>query len=71
MQAALPQPRGRAAQREDQPPSEGAEVAFGAVDLASAFGLVGVLLAIPGAIIWLLRRLRRLTDSLAADDLPR
>jgi hypothetical protein len=70
LQAAVPVPTGRAARRADKPTSDGAEVAGGIVDLALGFGLVGILLAIPGAIIWLLRRLQRFTDSLA-DDQPR
>jgi flagellar biogenesis protein FliO len=67
LQAALPQPSGGAARRADKPTSEGAEIAGGTLDLALGFGLVGILLAIPGGIIWLLRRLRRFTDSLVDD----
>ncbi|HVM35593.1 MAG TPA: hypothetical protein VM784_09630 [Actinomycetota bacterium] len=67
LQAALPQPTGWAArwhQRRRQP-SEGAEVAAATLDLALAAGIWGVLLAIPGVIIWIARRLRQ--KPLSAD----
>ena len=54
LQAALPQPR-----RARRPRSEGAEVADATVDGALSLGLWGLLLAVPGVIIWLRRRLRR------------
>ena len=59
LQAALPQPTGWAARwyQRGRQPSEGAEVAAGTLDLALAAGIWGVLLAIPGVIIWIVRRL--------------
>ena len=42
--------------------SEGAEVAEGTVDLALTAGLWGVLLAVPGVIVWLWRRLQQKPD---------
>jgi len=58
LQAALPEPSRRAARRAARQSSEGRDVAEGTSDLALGFGLWGVLLAVPGVIIWLVRRLR-------------
>lgn len=61
LQAALPQPTGWAAwwhQRRRQP-SEGAEIANGTLGLALGAGIWGVLLALPGVILWIVRRLRQ------------
>ena len=72
LQAALPQPTGLAASghRRKRQPSEGAEVAEGTVDLALEAGSWGMLLAIPGVIIWMVRRLRRKVDRSPGESLP-
>jgi hypothetical protein len=60
LQAAVPEPTGwgsRWADRRRQP-SEGAEVAAGTLDLALEVGPWAMLLAIPGVIIWIVRRVR-------------
>lgn len=64
LQAALPQPTGWVGtwRQRKRRPSEGAEVAEGTVGLALEAGIWGVLLAIPGVIIWIVRRLRRKAD---------
>ena len=59
LQAALPQPSPRAARRADKRRSEGVDIVDGTADLALNAGLWGVLLAVPGIIMWLWRRLRR------------
>jgi hypothetical protein len=61
LQAALPQPTRWAAnwRRRTRSPSEGAEVAEGTFGLALEAGIWGVLLAVPGVIIWIVRRLRQ------------
>lgn len=61
LQAALPQPTGWAASWRERKrlASEGAEVAEGTFWLALEAGIWGVLLAAPGVIIWIVRRLRK------------
>ena len=61
LQAALPQPTGWTAtwRERKRRPTEGAEVAEGTFGLALEAGIWGVLLAIPGVIIWIVRRLRQ------------
>ena len=65
LQAGLPQSTGWAARWDERKRrrSEGAEVAEGTVGMAMDAGLWGLLLAIPGGIIWLVRRLRRERNS--------
>ncbi len=61
LQAALPKSTGWHAKRlarNKQQQSEGAELAKGALDLALIGGPWGIVVAIPAAIIWILRRLR-------------
>jgi hypothetical protein len=61
LQAALPQPKAWQAKwlRWRRRHSEEAEMADGISDLAMIGSIWGVLVAIPGVIIWLVRRLRR------------
>ena len=61
MQAVLPEPSGWAARRltrKKNKSSEGAEIVDSVVELALTGWLWGVLIAVPGVIIWIVRRLR-------------
>ena len=61
LQAALPQSTGWGARwtRRKRRASGGVEVVEGNLDLALVGGVWGVLLAIPGVLIWIVDRLRR------------
>jgi hypothetical protein len=57
LQAELPEPSSRAMRR--RPRSDGAEVAETTAALVLETGLWGLVIALPGAVIWLLSRRRR------------
>ena len=59
LQAALPEPRGWLARRRKR--SEGSELAEGVAHLTIGEGLWALLIAVPGVILWILRRHRHKT----------
>ena len=61
LQAALPEPSARVTRLLSRRKkwSEGGEIVEGVVDLALTGWLWGLILAVPGVIIWILRRLRQ------------
>ena len=65
LQAAIPEPSGAAKNwhRGKDERREGIEIAYGAADLGAGFGLLGLVLVVPGVAIWALRRLRRWLDQ--------